>query len=179
MTTKTEIYLSSRDIVRSVALVLSFLVIMTPLSGCLLWGDEEATEIIPEVEEEFGAFSVVAPIDTGINVYHNHFRMAEDYPQWLLDGLGVNKICDVTLNGTWQERYEADKETCWDNITSEDIVWFRGTRIVGTTPDDNTDIPILDDPQDGHGTAVTGSVINASVLAAKRIALLVSSLGTP
>ena len=127
-----------------------------------LWGDDEPPEVLPEEEEEFGAFSVVAPIDTGINVYHNHFRMDEAYPQWLLDGLGVNKICDVTLNGTWEERYEADKETCWDNITSEDIVWFRGTRIIGTTPDDNTDIPILDDPQDGHGTAVTGSVINAN-----------------
>jgi len=116
----------------------------------------------PEEEAGFGAFSVVAPIDTGINVYHNHFLMNESYPQWLLDGLGVNKICDVTLTGTWQERYEADKETCWDNITSEDVVWFRGTRIIGTTPDDNTDIPILDDPQDGHGTAVTGAVLNAN-----------------
>ena len=97
MTTKTEIYLSSRDIVRSVALVLSFLLIVTTLSGCLLWGDEKATEIIPEVEEEFGAFSVVAPIDTGINVYHNHFRMAEDYPQWLLDGLGAVSYTHLTL----------------------------------------------------------------------------------
>ena len=116
----------------------------------------------PEEEPGFGSFSVVAPIDTGINVYHNHFLMNESYPQWLLDGLGVNKICDVTLTGTWQERYDADKEVCWDNITSEDVVWFRGTRIIGTTPDDNTDIPILDDPQDGHGTAVTGAVINAN-----------------
>ena len=115
---------------------------MTPLSGCLLWADDAPTEVLPEEEGEFGAFSVVAPIDTGINVYHNHFRMADDYPEWLLDGLGVNKICDISLNGTWQERYEADKETCWDNITSEHIVWFRGTRIIGTTPDDNTDIPI-------------------------------------
>ena len=127
---------------RSTALVLSLLVIVTPLSGCLLWGDDEPPEMMPEEEEGFGAFSVVAPIDTGINVYHNHFRMNETYPQWLLDDLEVNKICDVTLVGTWQERYEADKETCWDNITSADIVWFRGTRIIGTTPDDNTDIPI-------------------------------------
>ena len=147
---------------RSTALVLSLLVIVTPLSGCLLWGDDEPPEMMPEEEEGFGAFSVVAPIDTGINVYHNHFRMNETYPQWLLDDLEVNKICDVTLVGTWQERYEADKETCWDNITSADIVWFRGTRIIGTTPDDNTDIPILDDPQDGHGTAVTGAVLNAT-----------------
>ena len=116
----------------------------------------------PEEESGFGSFSVVAPIDTGINVYHNHFLMNESYPQWLLDGLGVNKICDVTLTGTWQERYDADKEVCWDNITSEDVVWFRGTRIIGTTPDDDTDIPILDDPQDGHGTAVTGAVLNAN-----------------
>ena len=144
------------------ALVLSLLVLAAPLSGCLLWGDDTEPEVQPEEELGFGAFSVVAPIDTGINVYHNHFLMNESYPQWLLDGLGVNKVCDVTLTGTWQERYEADKEVCWDNITSEDVVWFRGTRIIGTTPDDNTDIPILDDPQDGHGTAVTGSVIDAN-----------------
>jgi len=148
--------------VRKLALMLSLLVFAAPLSGCLLWGDEGEPEVQPEEEPGFGAFSVVAPIDTGINVYHNHFLMNESYPQWLLDGLGVNKICDVTLTGTWQERYDADKEVCWDNITSEDVVWFRGTRIIGTTPDDNTDIPILDDPQDGHGTAVTGAVINAN-----------------
>ena len=142
--------------------MLSLLVFAAPLSGCLLWGDEGEPEVQPEEKPGFGAFSVVAPIDTGINVYHNHFLMNESYPQWLLDGLGVNKICDVTLTGTWQERYDADKEVCWDNITSEDVVWFRGTRIIGTTPDDNTDIPILDDPQDGHGTAVTGAVINAN-----------------
>ena len=142
--------------------MLSLLVVAAPLSGCLLWGDNDEIEVLPEEESGFGAFSVVAPIDTGINVYHNHFRMNESYPQWLLEGFGVTKICDVTLNGTWLERYEADKSTCWDNITSEDIVWFRGTRIIGTTPDDNTDIPILDDPQDGHGTAVTGAVLNAN-----------------
>ena len=47
-------------------------------------------------------------------------------------------------------------------IGSGDIVWFKGSRIIGTTPDDNTDIPILDDPSDGHGTAVTGAVIDAN-----------------
>ena len=126
--------------------MLTFLVLVASLSGCLLWGDEGSPEVQDEEELVFGAFSVVAPIDTGINVYHNPFRRNESYPQWLLEGFGVTKICDVTLNGTWLERYEADKSTCWDNITSEDIVWFRGTRLIGTTPDDNTDIPILDDP---------------------------------
>ena len=87
--------------------------------------------------------------------------MNETYPEWLLEGLGVTMWCNLTTNGTWAERYEADKEECWDIITSQDIVWFVGTRIIGTTPDDSTDIPILDDPSDGHGTAVTGSVLDA------------------
>ncbi len=107
-------------------------------------------------------YSVVAPIDTGINVYHDHFRTEEVYPDWLLDGLGVTKTCTPTFDGTWQERYEADKETCWDTITSADIVYFQGTKIIGTSPDGNTDIHILDDPSDGHGTAVTGAVLDAN-----------------
>jgi hypothetical protein len=95
-------------------------------------------------------------------VYHDHFRTNETFPDWLIDGLGVTMTCELTFEGTWQERYEADKESCWDNINSTDIVYFPGTKIIGTTPDDNTDIPILDDPSDGHGTAVTGAVLDAN-----------------
>ena len=146
---------------RLLTVLLALLVISAPLSGCL-WGEEEPPGVIEEVIPDFGSFSVVAPIDTGINVYHNHFAMNDSYPQWLLDGLGVNMVCDIAKNGTWQERYEADKERCWDVIEADDIVWFRGSRIIGATPDDNTDIPILDDPNDGHGTAVTGAVLNAN-----------------
>ena len=117
----------------------SILVISASLVGCM--GESEEEEDIPVEDDSFGAFSVVAPIDTGINVYHNHFSMNESYPQWLLDQLGVNKVCEISKNGTWEERYEADRGDC---------------------PDDNTDIPILDDPSDGHGTAVTGAVIDAN-----------------
>ena len=138
----------------------SILVISASLVGCM--GESEEKEDIALVDDSFGAFSVVAPIDTGINVYHNHFSMNESYPQWLLDQLGVNKVCEISKNGTWEERYESDREDCWDVIGSGDIVWFKGSRIIGTTPDDNTDIPILDDPSDGHGTAVTGAVIDAN-----------------
>lgn len=111
---------------------------------------------------EWRAFSVIAPIDTGINVYHDHFRTNETYPQWLLDDLGVNKVCDLTFNGSWQERYDADRADCWDNLTTSDIVYFPGTKIIGTSPDGDGGILILDDPSDGHGTAVTGSVIDAN-----------------
>ena len=111
---------------------------------------------------EWRAFSVVAPIDTGINVYHDHFRTNETYPQWLLDDLGVNRVCELTFNGTWAERYEADRADCWDNLTTSDIVYFPGTKIIGTSPDGSGGVLILDDPSDGHGTAVTGSVIDAN-----------------
>ena len=140
--------------------LISILVISASLVGCM--GESEGEGDIPVEDDSFGAFSVVAPVDTGINVYHNHFSMNESYPQWLLDQLGVNKVCEISKNGTWEERYEADREDCWDVIGSGDIVWFKGSRIIGTTPDDNTDIPILDDPSDGHGTAVTGAVIDAN-----------------
>jgi len=147
-------------IMRIVAISISILMILVSFSGCL--SDDEAIYVTSSNVYDFGSYSVVAPIDTGINVYHNHFIMENPYPEWLLDGLGVNKICDISTNGTWEERYESDKVSCWDVITSTDIVWFRGTKIIGTSPDDGTDIPILDDPQDGHGTAVTGAVLNAN-----------------
>ena len=139
---------------------LTALMLCSVLSGCL--GNEEIAPDQIEEEAKFGAYSVVAPVDTGINVYHERFILNETLPQWLLDGLGVTMWCNLTMNGTWQERYEADAPTCWDVITATDIVYFSGTRIIGTTPDDDTNIPILDDPSDGHGTAVTGAVLDAN-----------------
>ena len=124
--------------------------------------DTVAKSTSQTTSDEWRAFSVIAPIDTGINVYHDHFRTNETYPQWLLDDLGVNKVCDLTFIGTWQERFDADRADCWDNLTTSDIVYFPGTKIIGTSPDGDGGILILDDPSDGHGTAVTGSVIDAN-----------------
>ena len=142
----------------SVTLVL--IITLASFSGCL--ADEIEKEEVMVSDNDFRTYSVVAPVDTGINVYHDHFRTNETFPDWLIDGLGVTMTCELTFEGTWQERYEADKESCWDTINSTDIVYFPGTKIIGTTPDDNTDIPILDDPSDGHGTAVTGAVLDAN-----------------
>lgn len=140
--------------------VVSLVMLSSVLSGCIHTNDPDQVEMIDE--QTANAYSIVAPIDTGINVYHNHFVFNETLPEWMLDGLGVTMWCNITTEGTWQERYEADRESCWDVITSSDIVYFPGTRIIATTPDDGTDIPILDDPSDGHGTAVTGAVLDAN-----------------
>ena len=124
--------------------------------------DESESQAVSQSDDGWRSFSVVAPIDTGINVYHDHFRTNETYPQWLLDELGVNKVCDLTFNGSWQERYDADKSTCWDTLNATDIVYFPGTKIIGASPDGDSDILILDDPNDGHGSAVTGAVLDAN-----------------
>jgi len=47
-------------------------------------------------------------------------------------------------------------------LTASDVVYFPGTRIIGTSPDGDSPTLILDDPQDGHGSAVTGAVLNAN-----------------
>ena len=145
---------------KQLTLSLVLVMVMASFSGCI--SDDSVEETLIEDDGTFRNYSIVAPVDTGINVYHDHFRTNETYPEWLLEGLGVTMTCELTFSGTWEERYEADKEICWDNINSTDIVYFPGTKIIGTTPDDNTDIPILDDPSDGHGTAVTGAVLDAN-----------------
>ena len=148
------------------AVLLSTLLVASLFVGLSMLGSPDNAANLANAGEPAGddwrAYSVVAPIDTGINVYHDHFRTNETYPDWLLEGLGVTKTCIPTFEGTWQERYEADKESCWDTITTSDIVYFAGTKIIGTSPDGGTDIHILDDPSDGHGTAVTGAVLDAN-----------------
>jgi hypothetical protein len=143
--------------------ILTFLLIFS-FFALALTGDSSPQSPGQETIENDGwrAFSVVAPVDTGINVYHDHFRTNDTYPSWLLDELGVNKICELTFDGTWQERYDTDKESCWNSLTASDIVYFPGTKIIGTSPDGDSDILILDDPSDGHGSAVTGAVLNAN-----------------
>jgi len=148
-----------------IALSLVTLLVVSIIAGMSFFRDAPESSKSIDIftgDDGWRAHSVVAPIDTGINVYHDHFRTNETYPQWLLDGLGVTKVCDLTFEGSWQERYDADREACWDTLTASDIVYFPGTKIIGSSPDGNSDILILDDPSDGHGSAVTGAVLDAN-----------------
>ena len=127
---------------------LTFLLIFS-FFALSLSNDSSPQLISPETvdSDDWRAFSVVAPVDTGINVYHDHFRTNETYPSWLLDELGVNKVCDLTFTGTWQERYDADRDTCWDTLTPSDIVAFPGTKIIGHSPDGGSEPRTGDAPQ--------------------------------
>ena len=100
--------------------VFSLVLVSSALAGCIDSNDTDDVEIVDEKVRN--AYTIVAPIDTGINVYHNHFILNETLPDWMLESLGVTMWCNITTEGTWQERYEADRETCWDVITSSDIV---------------------------------------------------------
>ena len=57
------------------SILLVSLVLFSCISGC--FGNEEIEIVEPEINEGWRSFSVVAPIDTGINVYHAHFRTNE------------------------------------------------------------------------------------------------------
>ncbi len=115
------------------------------------------------VSEPFRPYTVVSPIDTGIDPYHVHFLTNETYPSWFLEAMGVTRTCNLTMNGTWDERVAADRPTCWDLIVYEDVVYFNGTKIFATMGDQSVpadETPILDDH--GHGTGVTGAVLNSN-----------------
>ena len=49
-------------------LLMAFFMVSVSLSGC--FGNEEKFDEDMDESDEFGGYSVVAPIDTGINVYH-------------------------------------------------------------------------------------------------------------
>ena len=83
------------------------------LSGCI-W-DDEVTTNVPEVEDDgFRAFSVVAPIDTGINVYHDHFPVL----------LGVLAFAGVQLRERGyfdnEEEYDQEMDAAVESMMSGD-----------------------------------------------------------
>ena len=85
-------------------LLLAILMVSASLSGC--FGEEEIPA--PEVETDLGnvfrPYTVIAPIDTGINPYHDHFQTDEILPDWFIQEMQTTIICNLTQEGTYQER---------------------------------------------------------------------------
>ena len=60
--------------------VMSLMILYSSFAGCIHTNNTESVE--DTGGETFQAYSIVAPIDTGINVYHDHFVLNETLPNW-------------------------------------------------------------------------------------------------
>lgn len=136
-------------------------------AGCLGTQDVEKNDETPgETADEiqYVPHVVVAIIDTGINPYHEIFRMPNmtAHPSAWLEGFPEDiPALNLTFAEQYADCYEADKEE-WAAIKDGELVWFPGTNVMGVaakrSPLDSA-YPILDNG--AHGTWVAGSVMEA------------------
>ena len=103
-------------------ILLALLMVSASLAGCFGDEGEDVAESPSESDNGFRPYTVIAPIDTGINPYHDHFQTDEILPDWFIEAMLTTIICDLTQEGSYQERVDADRESCWDIITASDIV---------------------------------------------------------
>jgi hypothetical protein len=131
-------------------------------------------------------FVVIALTDSGINAYQQDFRAPEfvHHPSKYIEGYPQNaQQLDLSFGVADQEGYAAARgadETLWNDVQSNKLYWFPGTRIIGgisivaggggTYPD----WPILD--ENGHGTG-TASVAAGQFYGSNPNALIVEVEG--
>jgi len=112
-----------------------------------------------------GARVVVAPVDSGINPYHEAFQVEEsEVTADVLAEFGITEDRIIDLG----ESYLADLGAGeYDDIVAREAYWFRGTNIIAQADADYDGRPAPDGPRpflpdgsgDTHGTGVTGSVV--------------------
>lgn len=124
---------------------------------------------LQEPDEEPTADAVVAYVDTGINPYHVVFRddspRAYEHPSTYLPGFPEDaEALHLTLDaGSYEAAVAADCESVWQQVETDKLYWFPGTKIVGAIsflapspavcePGGVSDAKILD--SQGHGTMV-------------------------
>lgn len=118
--------------------------------------------------------TVVAVIDTGINMYHQHwYQGSAIYPdaapdavtQSVLDEFGIAPSCvmELTRSGDFTADYEHDMARGeWSKALQCEAVWFKGTNVIASAVSPGT-IPVMpDDESDTHGTGTSASVLNAN-----------------
>lgn len=113
---------------------------------------------------------VVAPVDSGINPYHEFFAVADssvtedvlgEFVAALPEG---NDLRIIDLGDSYLADLQAGK---YDDVAEGDLAWFRGTNIIARSaisvdgrPAPDGARPFLPDGSgDTHGTGVTGSVV--------------------
>ncbi|MGH2712091.1 MAG: S8 family serine peptidase [Actinomycetota bacterium] len=115
------------------------------------------------------SFVVVAVPDTGINPYHEDFRLPanddlQGVPPWeFIEGYPDTALpVPLSLNATDYHTAVAKDEEIWDTVEEDTLHYFPGTKIIGgysVSGDQDgvtTDPPILD--ANGHGTATASLV---------------------
>lgn len=116
---------------------------------------------------------VVAPVDSGINPYHQFFAVEESsVTEAVLDEFRAELPEGATLRTIdLGESYLADVAAGkYDDIAAGDLAYFTGTNIIARSsitvdgrPAPDGDRPFLpDDDGDTHGTGVTGSVVRGN-----------------
>jgi len=118
------------------------------------------------------SFVVIAVPDTGINPYHQDFRLPADddlqgVPPWeFIEGYpAAAEPVALTLDAPSYEDAVAEDAEAWEAVRQDTLYYFPGTKIIGAnsvTDGTNgavTDPHILD--ANGHGTAATSLVAGA------------------
>ncbi len=149
----------------------ALLLLMLPLAGCLAEPESSPDPVAPGAPP-LGASTIVAVIDTGINVYHDHFQGS--VPAHVLERIRMDTdVITVapTMEGDYDARVEADEEL-WSSMTQGQVYHFEGTRILGISF--GSQVPVLDDNGSSHGTATAAAVLDANPGA---VVIMVEGLG--
>lgn len=103
---------------------------------------------------------VVAPIDSGINPYHDAFAVDEPaVDQHVLDAFGIDGDHILRISDDYQEDAIAG---LYDDVEEGELYWFEGTNILAWSDDFGSRPFLPDDDRDAHGTGVTGAVVAAN-----------------
>ncbi len=128
---------------------------LLPLTAAALM----VTSLVPAVAgaqtDEIDSRVVVAPMDSGINPYHDAFQVEESSvtPDVLAE-FGVLPENVITLG----ESFEADKARVWDRLTTDVDYHFTGTNIIARSFSPGSRPILPDNEGDTHGVGVAGSV---------------------
>lgn len=138
--------------------------------------DLETPEEPPETTTETttaDARVVVAPVDTGINPYHEFFAVEQPaVTEAVLDEFRTelpedNDLRTISLGDGYLADVAAGK---YDDVAAGDLAWFEGTNIIARSsitvdgrPTPDGPRPFLPDPgQSPHGVGVTASVVTGN-----------------
>jgi hypothetical protein len=103
---------------------------------------------------------VVAPIDSGINPYHDAFQVEETaVTQDVLDEFGITEDRILRISRSYDDDLDAG---LYDDLELETDYWFEGTNIIARSTRFGARPLLPDSEGNTHGTGVTGSVVAAN-----------------